>query len=119
MCRPALAQVDLDGVLGPRTVRFLDHDEVQREPAENALLGKSASDSYRVLADRAGVGEVSRETAAKVALPAGTAEQLVVRGQQFDIAGRRDPELNAGAAQVHAGDALLDDAATGCELLDV
>jgi hypothetical protein len=42
-------------------------------------------------------------------LPAGAAEDLVVRGQQLRLAERRDPELDAGTAHVLADHPLLHD----------
>ena len=50
---PALAQVELDGVRRPRAVGAADHDEVDREPAERALVGQPPPDRLGVLGDGA------------------------------------------------------------------
>ena len=54
--------------------------------------------------------------AAEVALAAGAAEQLVVRGQELDRAVGPGPQLHARAEQLLADDALLHDPAVGREL---
>ena len=47
----------------------------------------------------------------KYVWPCGPAEDLVVRGEDVDLAGRADAELCARAAKVVALDPLLDDPA--------
>ena len=96
-----------------------DHDEVDREPAQRALVGQPPPDRLGVLGDRPGVLRRRRERAAQVALPARAAEQLVVRRQQLDRAAGQDPQLDAGAADLLAGDPLLDDPRALLELGEV
>ena len=111
----ALAQVELDRVRRPRAVLVSDDDEVDGEPAEHAEPGQPLGDRCGVLGDHPGVGGVGREDAAQVALPAGSAEQLVVRREQLDRAVRQRAELDARAAQLFAEQSLLDDAAAAFE----
>ena len=109
---PALAQVELDRVRAPGSAAVPRDDEVDGEPPEHALARQPPADLLGLRADRAGVAEVGREAAAEVALAARPAEQLVVRREQLDVAERRHAELHARAAELGAGDALLDDAAS-------
>src|SRR5262249_33120631 len=61
-------------------------------------------------ADLLGVLEICGKRAPQIALPARTAEQLVVGGQQFHFSEGSSSQLNARTAQLDASDALLDDA---------
>ena len=86
-------------------------DEVDGEAADHAFASETFADHLCLGADRRRVREVGGEAAAEVALSARPAEHLVVGRQQLDVARRCDPQLHAGAAELDAGDAFLDDAA--------
>ena len=85
------------------------HDEVEREPAEDALLGQHLSDPERLGRDQTRVPGVGGEAAAEVGLPGPAAENLVVGGEQLDLAEEGHPDLDGRAAQLLAADPLLDD----------
>src|SRR4051812_13935577 len=107
----ALAQVELDRVRAPRAVGVADHDEVDGEAAQDAGPRQMLADLGRLLGDRAGIAEVGREAAAEVGLAARAAQELIVRGQELDVAQRRDAQLHARAPHLQAVHALLDDPA--------
>src|SRR5690242_17610351 len=116
MGRPALPQVELDRVGTPLLAAsgvIACDDEVDGEAPEHTLASQVLGDPARLAADLPGVTERRWKPAADVALPAGTAEQLVVRGEQLDLAERGHAELHARAVDLGAGDALLDDSAAG------
>ena len=119
MRRAALAQVQLDRVRLPRSGVVAHDDEVDGEAAEDPLRGQPPADDLGRLADQSRVRGVRRERAADVALATGTAEQLVVGGQELDAPVGQDPELHARAAQLGARDPLLDDAAVAGEAVPV
>ena len=99
------------GVQSPLGV--LDHDEVDREPAEDALPRASRAPIVdRLRADRPGVGEVGRKPAAEVALAA-RARRAAGRGS---TAARPRPvgvtrSCTLGLRSSTPGDPLLDDPA--------
>ena len=93
-----------------------DHHEVECEPAERALSGQPFADGDGRLADQPRIGGIGGEDAAEVALPAGTAQQLIMSGQQFQTPIWKYPELDARAEQLLTDDPLLDDPAVLLEL---
>ena len=112
MRRAALAQVDLDRVRRPRAPgRSRTTTKSTANRPSTPSLASRAPIVARLAADRPRVAEVGREPAAKVALAARSAEQLVMRRKQLDLAERRHPQLDAGAAKLGAVQTLLDDAA--------
>ncbi len=118
MRRPALAKVELDRVRVPAALAA-NGDEVDREAADHALTRQPLADLRRLPRDRGGVGGIGREATAEVALPARAAEQLVVRREHLERAERRHPHLDARAAELLAGDSLLDDPAALGEISGV
>ena len=78
---PALSQIHLDGVGLPSFLVGTDDDEIDREAAEDPFLGKPSPDLLGFAGDHGCVFRIGREPAAKIALSAGPAEQLIVRRQ--------------------------------------
>src|SRR4029453_15683689 len=76
--RPALAEVQLNGVRRPGSGGIAHHHEVDGEPAQHALPGEPPAYDARTRADGSGGGEIRREPAAQVALPAWTTQELVM-----------------------------------------
>ena len=91
-------------------------DEVDGEPAEDALAREDLADPLRLRGDEPGVRGVGGEAAPEVGLAGRPAEHLVVRREHLDLAQRGHPQLHARAAQLVADDPLLDDAAALVEL---
>ena len=85
------------GVQGPSAVSRVD-DEVDGEASKCAFRGEPPPDLRGLGADRTGVAEVGRKPASEVLLSGGTAEHLVMRRQQLNVAQRRDSHLDAGAS---------------------
>ena len=73
------------------------HDEVDGEPAQRAFARELLPDRLGVAGDQPGVLRRRREDATQVALPARAAEQLVVGGEQLDLASGQHPQLHARA----------------------
>ena len=106
--RSALPEVQLDRVGRPgRAVP--DDDEVEGEAPQDPLADQLLPHLHRVPRDDRGVRRVRGEAAAEIALPAGPAQHLVVRGQHLELAEGSDAELDARAPDLLADDALLDD----------
>ena len=106
MGRPAAAQVDLDRVRLPAAVGVAGDDVVDPRTPPRAGVEQCSADLARALGDRAGVRGLGREAAAEVAL---AGQDLVVRGDDPRVGAQL--ELDARAAQLGAGDPLLDDPA--------
>src|SRR5512133_4292057 len=71
---PAPPKVEFDRIWRPGAGNVPGDDEIEGEPPENALAGQPGPDLDRVRTDGAGVGGVSGEDAAQVALAALAAE---------------------------------------------
>jgi hypothetical protein len=118
MRRPTLAQVELDRVQVPGAVPANRH-EVEGEPPDNPLRRQTVTDLRGLPSDRRRVPLVGGEPRPHVALAARTAQDLVVGGQELHLAERGHPELDAGAAELPAGDPLLHDPSAFSELARV
>src|SRR6516225_12421234 len=97
-------------------VSFLDRDEVNPEPAKNALSGQYMGDPCSVGLNVQPIGRISRKTAAKKDLSIRAAEHLIVRRDCVDAPYRIDAELCGRRLLDASGNKLLDDAAHGAQL---
>src|SRR5689334_1772142 len=69
MCSSAFPEVDLDGVgLPGRAVVRTSDDKIDRKTADNAGISQKLSDFCGVVSNSDGVGRISGENAAQVAL---------------------------------------------------
>src|SRR5438874_78542 len=107
----ALAQVDLDRVRLPGPAPVADDDEIDGEAAEHPRLCEALADPAGLGRDRARIREVGWEPAAQEGLAAGASEELIMSGEHLHATGRRHAQLDARAAELAAGDPLLDDPA--------
>ena len=71
----------LNGVGTAKLLVGTDDDEIDREAAKDPFLGKPSPDLLSFAGDHGCVFRIGREPAAKIALSAGPAEQLIVSRQ--------------------------------------
>ena len=105
------------GVQSPASSRTVTKSTAKRPITPSPARWRPIT--MRRLGDGGGVGGVGGEDAAEVALPAGSAEELVVGREQLDRSVGEGPHLHARAGQLDTGDAFLDDAGVGGEVGEV
>src|SRR5215471_10503822 len=69
MSSAAFSQVNLNRVRLPFSILRAHHHKIQGEATNNAFFGQTFANLSRFLSNEAGIGCVSRENAAEIALP--------------------------------------------------
>src|SRR5690349_20542865 len=98
MSGATLAEVQLDGVRRPDARGFPHHDEVDREATPCTHRRQATTDSLSVVGDGPGILRRGGRDTPQVALPARSAEHLVVRREDLYVAAGQHPKLDTGAA---------------------
>jgi len=105
----AIAKVQLDRMRRSATIYFSNNHEVERESADHVERDETLGRDGCIPADRPRVCRIGGEHATQIALSAGSAKQLIVRGQELDLSMRGIRSWTLGL-RTSADDPLFDDA---------
>src|SRR5204862_5798319 len=79
MSGAAFSQVNLDCVRLPFSILRAHHHKIQGKATDNTFVGQMFAYLCSFLGNQAGIGCVSRENAAEIALPGQSTQELVMR----------------------------------------